>query len=72
MESKFNSYVEAFYVSLSDEELDKARSQLDAMKKWYTAYLRCIDGLEGSPSVTKMKKNQPLLQQVGMNWGFDA
>ncbi|KAK8822210.1 hypothetical protein WA577_005376, partial [Blastocystis sp. JDR] len=64
MESKFNSYVEAFYVSLSDEEFDKARSQLDAMKKWYTAYLRCIDGLEGSPSVTKMKKNQPLLQQM--------
>lgn len=72
MESKFNSYVEAFYVSLSDEEFDKARNQLDAMKKWYAAYLRCIDGLEGSPSVTKMKENQPLLQQVGMNWRFHA
>ena len=51
MEGKFNSYVEAFYLALSDEEFDKARQQIDLMKKWYTAYLRCIDGLEGSELV---------------------
>lgn len=65
MEGKFNSYVEAFYLALSDEEFDKARQQIDLMKKWYTAYLRCIDGLDGSEAVAKMKENSPLLQQVG-------
>lgn len=72
MESKFNSHVEAFYVFLSDEEFDSARDQLEAMKKWYAAYLRCIDGLEGSPSITKMKENQPLFQQIGVDRSCNA
>ena len=66
MEAKFNSFVESFYLSLSDSQFDKAREQLDLMKKWYEAYESSLQSVDPDQIDKQLLENAPLYKQVSV------
>lgn len=64
METKFNSFVESFYLLLEDNDYVKAREQVNIMKAWCAAYLESLDGLDNIPDNKQIRENCSLFQQV--------
>lgn len=64
MEAKFNSFVESFYLSLSESQFEEARRQLDLMKKWYEAYANSVKSVDKDQIDKQLLDNVPLYQQV--------
>lgn len=67
METKFNSFVESFYLLLEDNDYVKAREQVDIMKTWCAAYMKSLDELDESPECKQIRANCALYQQVVVN-----
>ena len=64
MEAKFNSFVESFFISLSDSQFENAREQLDLMKKWYEAYVSSLQSIDTDQIDKQLLDNVPLYKQV--------
>ena len=64
MEAKFNSFVESFYLSLSDSQFDKAKEQLDLMQKWHEAYVNSLKSVGPDQIDKQLLENAPLYKQV--------
>ena len=66
MEAKFSSFVESFYLSLSDAQYEEARNQVELMKKWYEAYSASIQSAEKEQIDKQLIDNMPLYEQVNL------
>ena len=66
MEAKFSSFVESFYLSLSDMQYEEAQNQVKLMKKWYGAYSASIQSAEKEQIDKQLIDNMPLYEQVKM------
>ena len=64
MEAKFNSFVEAFYLLLEENDYVNARRQVDIMKQWCAAYMESLSELGETPEYKQSKTNCSLFQQV--------
>ena len=64
METKFNSFVETFYLVLEDQDYVKAREQVTIMKTWCDAYLNSLQNIEDKQEYKAMHDGLALFQQV--------
>ena len=64
METKFNSFVETFYLVLEDQDYVKAREQVTIMKTWCDAYLNSLQNIEDKQEYKAMHDELALFQQV--------
>ena len=64
METKFNSFVETFYLVLEDQDYVKAREQVNIMKTWCDAYLNSLQNIEDKQVYKAMHDELALFQQV--------
>ena len=64
METKFNSFVETFYLVLEDQDYVKAREQVTIMKTWCDAYLNSLQNIEDKQVYKAMHDELALFQQV--------
>ena len=69
METKFNSFVETFYLLLEDSEYLDARSQINIMKQWCEAYRESLKELGDTPEYKEASANCNLFQQVLYKFG---